>query len=159
MYNDKTTVALKVIIKFCYFALAVAGVVLFELQFAGAHGTKLIEGVEEKYFTVLYTFLFSLPAGYVALAFIDKLLTVVRKNEVFEIKTTKYLDKISYCCVYASLVAFASVIASSVLRIDTYVVLFSMLLFAELFMAMLLKVIKKIFAKAIELKEENDLTI
>ncbi|WP_296968697.1 DUF2975 domain-containing protein [uncultured Eubacterium sp.] len=159
MYNDKTTVALKVIIKFCYFALAVAGVVLFELQFAGAHGTKLIEGVEEKYFTVLYTFLFSLSAGYVALAFIDKLLTVVRKNEVFEIKTTKYLDKISYCCVYASLVAFASVIASSVLRIDTYVFLFSMLLLAELFMAMLLKVIKKIFAKAIELKEENDLTI
>ena len=74
-------------------------------------------------------------------------------------KTCIYLDKISYCCVYASLVAFASVIASFVLRIDTYVVLFSMLLLAELFMAMLLKVIKKVFAKAIELKEENDLTI
>ena len=128
-------------------------------KFLGMHGTKVIYGVEEKYFVVLYTFLLSLPAGYVALAFIDKLLTVVRKNEVFEIKTTKYLDKISYCCVYASLVAFASVIASFVLRIDTYVVLFSMLLLAELFMALLLKVIKKIFAKAIELKEENDLTI
>lgn len=52
-----------------------------------------------------------------------------------------------------------SVVASVVLRIDTYVVLFSMLLLAELFMALLLKVVKKIFAKAIELKEENDLTI
>lgn len=159
MYNDKTTVALKVIIKFCYFALAVAGVVLFELQFAGSHGTKVIEGVEEKYFTVLYTFLFSLPAGYVALAFIDKLLTVVRKNEVFELKTTKYLDVISYCCLAAGAVSLVAVVASVFLHIDVYVVLFVMLLLAELFMAMLLKVIKKIFAKAIELKEENDLTI
>lgn len=155
MYNDKTTVALKVIIKICYFALAVAAIILYMLQFLGMHGTKAIYGVEEKYFVILYTFLFSLPPGYVALAFIDKLLTVVRKNEVFEIKTTKYLDKISYCCLAASVVSFASV----VLRIDTYVVLLSLLLLAELFMALLLKVVKKIFAKAIELKEENDLTI
>ncbi len=159
MYNDKTTVALKVIIKICYFALAVAAIILYMLQFLGMHGTKAIYGVEEKYFVILYTFLFSLPPGYVALVFIDKLLTVVRKNEVFEIKTTKYLDKISYCCLAASVVSFASVVASVVLRIDTYVVLFSMLLLAELFMALLLKVVKKIFAKAIELKEENDLTI
>ena len=159
MYNDKTTIALKVIIKICYFALAVAAIILYMLQFVGMHGTKAIYGVEEKYYVVFYTFLFSLTAGYVALAFIDKLLTVVRKNEVFEIKTTKYLDIISYCCVCASIVALVSVVASAVLRIDTYVILFSMLLLAELFMALLLKVIKKIFSKAIELKEENDLTI
>lgn len=159
MYNDKTTVALKVIIKICYFALAVAAIILYMLQFLGMHGTKAIYGVEEKYFVVLYTFLLSLPSGYVALAFIDKLLTVVRKNEVFEIKTTKYLDKISYCCLSASVVSLAAIVASVVLHIDTYVVLFVMFLLAELFMALLLKVVKKIFAKAIELKEENDLTI
>lgn len=36
-----------------------------------------------KYYIVLYSFALSVPAGYVALAFIDKLLTVVRQDEVF----------------------------------------------------------------------------
>ncbi|MCI7801182.1 DUF2975 domain-containing protein [Eubacterium sp.] len=159
MYNDKTTVALKVIIKFCYVGLALALVFLYLLQYLGAHGTTWIYGVEMKYYIVLYSFALSMPAGYVALAFIDKLLTVVRQDEVFGEKTIKYLDIISICCLCAAAVGIGSVVASAVLHIDTYVVMFFMIAMGELFMALLLKVVKKVFSKAIELKEENDLTV
>ena len=37
--------------------------------------------------------------------------------------------------------------------------MFFILMLGEFFMALLLKVIKKIFAKAIEIKDENDLTV
>jgi len=37
--------------------------------------------------------------------------------------------------------------------------MFFMIAMGELFMALLLKVVKKVFSKAIELKEENDLTV
>ena len=159
MYNDKTTVVLKVIIKFCYVGLALALVFLYLLQYLGAHGTTWIYGVEMKYYIVLYSFALSVPAGYVALAFIDKLLTVVRQDEVFSEKTIKYLDIISICCLCATAVSIGSVVASVILHIDTYVVMFFMIAMGELFMALLLKVVKKVFSKAIELKEENDLTV
>lgn len=160
MYNEKTTILLKAIIKFCYFELALATAVIWIIPNFSAHGISWIYGFENKYYTVAISFSLVVPAGYIALAYIDKLLTNVRRNIIFETQTTKYLDKICYCCLFASLIAFLSIVASFVQRLDILIILlFSILTLGELFMAMLLKVIKKIFAKAIEIKEENDLTV
>ena len=159
MYSNKTTIALKAIIKFCYFALALATVFLWAVQFFGAHGVSWIYGIENRYYTLLYSFSLVVPAGYVALAYIDKLLSLVLQDSIFEVTTTRYLDKISYCCVYAGIIGIGAIIASFVLEIDAYVIMFFILMLGEFFMALLLKVIKKIFAKAIEIKDENDLTV
>ena len=75
------------------------------------------------------------------------------------IGTTRYVDKISYCCVYAGIIGIGAITASLVQKIYYYAVMFFVLMLGELFMALLLKVIKKIFAKAIEIKDENDLTV
>lgn len=159
MYSNKTTIALKAIIKFCYFALALATVFLWAVQFFGAHGASWIYGIENRYYTLLCSFSLVVPAGYVALACIDKLLSLVLRDSIFEVTTTRYLDKISYCCVYAGIIGIGAIIASFVLEIDAYVIMFFILMLGEFFMALLLKVIKKIFAKAIEIKDENDLTV
>ena len=159
MYSNKTTIALKAIIKFCYFALALATVFLWAVQFLGAHGVSWIYGIENRYYTLLCSFSLVVPAGYVALAYIDKLLSLVLRDTIFEVTTTRYLDKISYCCVYAGIIGIGAIAASFVLEIDAYVIMFFILMLGEFFMALLLKVIKKIFAKAIEIKDENDLTV
>ncbi len=159
MYNDKTTFALKAIIKVCYVGLAVGAIGLIALGFLRSDGVSLINGAEKKYFTFLFSFLFQLPAGYAALVLVDKLLNIVQRDMVFENKTVKYLDSVSYCCFYAGIISVITIVASLIERIDTFMLWFFILALGEMFMALLLKVIKKIFSKAIELKEENDLTI
>lgn len=159
MYNDKTTILLKAIIKFCYFALAFATAVIWIIPNFGAHGISWIYGFENKYYTIAISFSLVVPAGYVALVFIDKLLTNVKRKIIFENETPRYLNTISYACFYASAVALCSVFASFILKIDSYILMFCMLFFGEIFMALMLKVIKSVFEKAIEIKEENDLTV
>ena len=159
MYSNKTTIALKAIIKFCYFALALATVFLWAVQFFGAHDASCIYGIENRYYILLCSFSLGVPAGYVALAYIDKLLSLVLRDSIFEATTTRYIDKISYCCVYAGIIGIGAITASFVLEIDAYFIMFFILMLGEFFMALLLKVIKKIFAKAIEIKDENDLTV
>lgn len=159
MNNNKTTDVLKIIIKFCYFALALATVVLWLLQTVGAHGVSAINGVEKKYYVFLASFTLVVPAGYVALVFIDKLLTNVKRKIIFENETPRYLNVISSACIYASAVALCSIVASIILEIYSYILMFCMLFLGELFMALILKVIKNVFEKAIEIKEENDLTV
>lgn len=159
MYNDKTTFALKSIIKVCYVGLAVGAIGLIALGFLRSDGISLINGAEKKYFTFLFSFLFQLPAGYATLVLVDKLLNIVQRDMVFENKTVKYLDSVSYCCFYAGIISVVTIVASLIEGIDTFMLWFFILALGEMFMALLLKVIKKIFSKAIELKEENDLTV
>lgn len=162
MYNNKTTNALKIIIKICYAVLALVTVAFWIVQLLGAHGVLWIDGIEKEYYLLLFSFTAVVPAGYIALIFIDKLLTNVKRDIIFEESTTKYLDIISYSCVYASAVGVISAIAGAFIGVDNPSVIIALLLvlsMGEIFMALILKVIKKVFAKAIELKEENDLTI
>ncbi len=160
MYNNKTTNALKIIIKICYAVLALVTVAFWVVQLFGAHGVLWIDGVEKEYYLLLFSFTAVVPAGYAALIFIDKLLTNVKRDIIFEASTTKYLDIISYACVYASIVGIISAIAGAFIDKTGLIIIFLLVLsMGEIFMALILKVIKKVFAKAIELKEENDLTI
>lgn len=160
MYNNKTTNALKTIIKICYVALAFIVIGLWLLIKMPSY--ELAQGYTKYMYIFIPTVLTILsPAGYVALAFIDKLLTNVKEDKVFEKSTLKYLDVISYACVVASVIV---AIALVVLVANNGIVLVAILslaglAFGAMFMALILKVIKKVFSKAIELKEENDLTI
>lgn len=156
MYKNGNITALKTIIKLCYVGLAVVTVGMWIVRIVDA---QLISAIIKDYFAALIPFTFVVPAGYIALAYIEKLLTNVSENRVFESTTTKYLNIICYCCVYAAVVGVVSVVVSLALKINSFVILISVLTLGELFMALLLKVIKSVFAKAIEIKEENDLTV
>lgn len=161
MYKNKSADMLKVIIKICYVLLAL---VTFGIWFIttgnitlAGETLKLIE--EEEIKLISFSFYFVVPAGYVALACIDKLLTNVKKDMVFENITIKYLSVISLACVYAAAVGIVSVIVSIATGIYEFLIVLSVLSLGELFMALILQVIKQVFKKAIAIKEENELTI
>jgi len=162
MYKNKSADMLKVIIKICYVLLALVTFAIWfittgDITLSGSEPFKLIEGEEIK--LISFSFYFVVPAGYVALACIDKLLTNVKKDMVFENITIKYLSVISLACVYAAAVGIVSVVVSLVTGIYEFLIVLSVLSFGELFMALILQVIKQVFKKAIVIKEENELTI
>ena len=161
MYKDKSIDILKVIIKFCYVALAL---VLFAFWFLATGDItlngekfKLIEEINAQLLVVPFTAV--VPAGYAALICIDKLLTNIKNDLVFEKITLKYLDAICYACVYAAAVGIISTVVSIATNFYAYLMVFVIISLGELFMALVLKVIKQVFQKAIIIKEENELTI
>lgn len=161
MYQNKSVDILKVIIKICYILLAaVAFAMLFittgTITWDG-DSFKLIEEFQVRLLS--FPFYAVVPAGYAALLCIDKLLTNIKKDLVFEAETLKYLNIISYACVYASVVGIVSVVISLVSDVYDFIIVFSLLSLGELFMAIVLQVIKQVFRKAIDIKEENELTI
>lgn len=161
MYQNKSVDILKVIIKICYILLAA---VVFVMWFITT-GTITWDGdsfklIEEFQIRLLsFPFYAVVPAGYAALVCIDKLLTNIKKDLVFEAETLKYLNIISYACVYASVVGIVSVVISLISDVYDFIIVFSLLSLGELFMAIVLQVIKQVFRKAIDIKEENELTI
>lgn len=161
MYQNKSVDILKVIIKICYILLAaVAFAMLFittgTITWDG-DSFKLIEEFQVRLLS--FPFYAVVPAGYAALVCIDKLLTNIKKDLVFEAETLKYLNIISYACVYASVVGIVSVVISLISDVYDFIIVFSLLSLGELFMAIVLQVIKQVFRKAIDIKEENELTI
>lgn len=161
MYKNKSVDVLKTIIKICYIMLAaVAAAILLittgTITLSG-EAFKLIDEFEIRLLS--FPFYAVVPAGYAALVCIDKLLTNIKKDLVFEPDTLKYLNIISYACIYAAVVGIMSVTISLLTDVYDFVIVFSMLSLGELFMAIVLQVIRQVFKKAIDIKEENELTI
>lgn len=161
MYQNKSVDILKVIIKICYILLAAVVFVMWFITTGtitwDGDSFKLIEEFQVRLLS--FPFYAVVPAGYAALVCIDKLLTNIKKDLVFEAETLKYLNIISYACVYASVVGIVSVVISLVSDVYDFIIVFSLLSLGELFMAIVLQVIKQVFKKAIDIKEENELTI
>lgn len=161
MYQNKSVDILKVIIKICYILLAAVVFVMWFITTGtitwDGDSFKLIEEFQVRLLS--FPFYAVVPAGYAALVCIDKLLTNIKKDLVFEAETLKYLNIISYACIYASVVGIVSVVISLVSDVYDFIIVFSLLSLGELFMAIVLQVIKQVFRKAIDIKEENELTI
>ena len=100
------------------------------------------------YFLVT-TYTVAVPAA-IALYMMNRLLANIRKEEVFTEKNTRYLRGMSWCCLAAGLIFLVS---------SFYYLPFFALCAAAVFMALILRVIKNVFAQAEEIKKENDYTI
>lgn len=85
-----------------------------------------------------------------ALFVMQKLLANISKNEVFIPENIAYLRVLSFCCLVAGIIFFVS---------GFYYLSFLFLGVIALFAALLLRVIKNVFAEAEEIKQENDYTI
>ncbi|MBQ8966413.1 DUF2975 domain-containing protein [Ruminococcus sp.] len=81
---------------------------------------------------------------------LNKLLSNIAKNEVFIDENTRCLRIISWCIVFAG-------ITFSVFSLWRYEFLFAA--FFALFLGLVMRVLKNVFEKAVELKSENDFTI
>lgn len=100
-------------------------------------------------FLVLITYA-AVPAGWGAIYCLFKLLFNIRKEIVFNAKNVTLLNVLSLLCIYVGLISAAGAIKF---------VVFILISAAALFVGLIVRVISGIIAKAIEIKEENDMTI
>ncbi|WP_028509340.1 DUF2975 domain-containing protein [Ruminococcus sp. NK3A76] len=86
----------------------------------------------------------------IAVIALNKLLSNISKDEVFIPQNTLCLRAISWCCVFAGLTfAFFSLWKGEFLFAS----------FFAMFLGLVMRVLKNVFEKAVELKSENDFTI
>lgn len=110
---------------------------------------RLILPPQSRDYFLVTTYTVAVPAA-VALYMMNRLLANIRKEEVFTEKNTRYLRGMSWCCLAAGLIFLVS---------SFYYLPFFALCVAAVFMALILRVIKNVFAQAEEIKKENDYTI
>lgn len=157
MWNKRRSVILtQIIVRLCYVILAVCAAVLpfVTEKYAQAVGISFI--AEYGRF-ILAPFYLVVPAGYAALVCIDKLLINIKKEVVFDKVNVRLLRIISRCCFYAAAVGILSfsVMAAAKYPYASLIILAS----GEAFMGLVVRVVKNVFEAAIEIKEENELTI
>ena len=120
-------------------------------------------------------FYISVPVGYIALVCLDRLLINIKNGIVFDTKNVKLLRLFSWLCFFvcAVMILFVAVV---ILRMyldtigavnvefitiaDWYYSIFAFCVsVAELFVGVVVRVVKNVFESAIKIKEENELTI
>ena len=110
---------------------------------------RLILPPQSRDYFLVTTYTVAVPAA-IALYMMNRLLANIRKEEVFTEKNTRYLRGMSWCCLAAGLIFLVR---------SFYYLPFFALCAAAVFMALILRVIKNVFAQAEEIKKENDYTI
>lgn len=88
--------------------------------------------------------------GLAATFFLNKLLSNISRNEVFIEQNAKCLRIISWCCVFAGI---------TMLVYSLWRYYWGIGAFSALFMGLIMRVLKNVFEKAVELKSESDFTI
>lgn len=88
--------------------------------------------------------------GFIMMFSLDRLLTNIRKKEVFTTENIKYLRISSWCCFAAAVCFFA---------LGFFRLLAFLICFACIFLGLVIRVIKTAFTEALALREENDYTI
>lgn len=144
--NEKST---KLTLYITYTLMVLLGI-LTVVAVPGARwffGSFVLESTIKIILTVFYV---SCPAGWLALIFIMKILKNILSGDVFTAKTVNYLRYLSWCCCFVAIAAGVSAIFYLPLAIFAL---------ASAFMALILRVLKNVMAKATEIKNENELTI
>lgn len=88
--------------------------------------------------------------AFVALYFLHRLLNNINKDIVFDNDNTRCLRIISWCCILAA-------VDFSILCLWRYI--FAMPVVFALMLGLIMRVLKNVFEKAVEIKSENDFTI
>lgn len=99
---------------------------------------------------IMAGFYASVPAILYALRCIDRLLCNILEGQVFVADNVRFIRRIRWCCAAVSLICLAAGF------------LYQPLVFLAVimaFLALMVSVVKNVLAAAVELREENDLTI
>jgi TctA family transporter len=129
-------------------ALVLAAVLPFSAQHGFFDNRALIApGLVALVLPVYYAF--CVPA-LVALVSLDRMLGNIRKGTLFSTANVRLLRVISWACFGAAAVLFVSVVVS---------IVFGFIGLLAVFFGLILRVVKNLFAAAVELKVENDYTI
>ena len=93
--------------------------------------------------------------GYIALYSLMRLLFNIRKEDIFITRNVTYLRCISWCCFAVALIT----LVVGVLHFNPFTIPFLMVAVAAGFVGLMLRVVKNVMQAAVEIREENELTI
>ena len=88
--------------------------------------------------------------GYVTLYSLIRLLRNIQKDDIFVTPNVRYLRRISWCCLIVSVITFVA---------GVFYLPYLFIAFAAGFVGLMLRVVKNVMENAVQLKEENELTI
>lgn len=160
-HSEKSVLLTQFIVRTCYVLLLLAVIALPVIVFKdsltfmrGFAELNILKAFGKK---IIIPFYLVVPAGYAALVCLDKLLVNVRNGRVFEKHSVTLLRVLSYCCFYAAAVGLVSffVVAKINMPLESILILS----IGEGFVGLVVRVVKNVFEKAIEIKDENDLVI
>lgn len=155
MWNRKRSVTLSVAACFAFTAILTAGlffgpwaVKMWFVAFRGWDG----DGSAMRDMITLFASCFYPCAvlAYITLYSLLRLLFNIKKDQIFIPGNVKYLRHISWCC-------FA--VAGITLVGGVFYIPFSAVAVAAAFMGLMLRVVKNVMQSAVEIREENELTI
>ena len=99
---------------------------------------------------IFFGFYTCTPVVFYALWCIDRLLRIIRSDRVFVTSNVRFIRRIRWCCVGVSLICLPA--AFFYLPLIFLAVIMG-------FLALMVSVVKNVMAAAVEIREENDLTV
>lgn len=138
--------------KLCIVAFALAGIILMFLAPCAVKGVMLNREGEyinaEIYFLASF---YTLTAPmFTALFFLYRLLCNISKGRVFVEENIRCMRMLSWACYGASFICVLSCL---------YYLPYLLIAVGAAFMGLILRIVKNVFAEAVNIKEENDFTI
>ena len=109
-----------------------------------------LQGRNMNLIVILIPFYLCVPIGFIALALILKLLKNIRREEVFVESNVNVIRAFSWCFIYVGIVCFVA---------GFFYLPFFIIDGASLFMAAIMRVLKNVMQAAVEVKNENDMTV
>jgi hypothetical protein len=149
MYNKYKSNVVSIIAAFVFAAAVIAAAVMLPLfvKLYLGDGYENMTAVKTALFICLYgAAVPSLLISYLLL----RILFNVRKNVVFDRVNVKYCRYISWCCFAVCAFFFA---------LGFFIPFSFVIAFAAGFIGLVVRVVKNLFNEAVDIKEENDLTV
>ena len=155
MWNGKKSVKLSIVVCFVLSAilllLVIFGPAVFKLYMTAYRGFKPDgEAMQRLSATFAWCFYPSAVFSGVILYSLLKLLFNIKKGEVFINHNATLLRVISWCCFAISIITFIGAF---------FYMPFGFIALAGGFVGMMLRVLKNVIQAAVQMREENDLTI
>lgn len=97
----------------------------------------------------------ALPFAWLALYSLHKLLTNIRSKKIFDSNNVKMLGMASLSCFAASAIGLIIIL----IYLPKFAMSFGIVTVAAFFAGLLVRVVQNVFKAAIDIKEENDLTV
>ncbi len=88
--------------------------------------------------------------GYITLYSLLRLLFNIQKEDIFTLQNVRYLRRISWCCFAVAVITLVS---------GVFYLPFLAVAVAAGFVGLMLRVVKNVMQSAVEIREENELTI
>lgn len=155
MWNSKKSVTLSIVVCIILAVilalLIILGPFLFETYMVGYRGfIKNSSSLWQIKRVFAYCFYPSAVFAGAALYSLIKLLFNIKNSEIFIPQNVKHLRVVSWCCIAVAIITFIG---------GLFYIPFFFIFAAAGFVGMLLRVLKNVMQAAVELKEDNELTV